>query len=455
MARQRARNIRVDDIEEPLDSLNIYMRQMYDKPILTQEEEVDIFQKLDAGKHEFRQGLYRCGFVALEHVRLFQDCDASTIRDLFDVSPFGGEEQQYSEQKIEQINDWCELVQHNFHTLQVNFNESSNCVTDARQDLVDLLYEYPISGACLENWYSRLEEIAQGVGLQPRRLDEFNVQNITQPHREEIELDLLMTLEEYAELFCSMVGHKKDVDKLCERMVECNLRLVVSIAKKYKNKGMPLTDLIQEGNIGLMKALDKFDYKRGYKFSTYATWWIKQGIFRSIADKSRVVRIPVHMITTINKINRVEEELLQRFGEEPTSEDIATEMGLSKERVNAIRRMARQSVSLQTPINSDETSKLEDVISDDDAKSPVALINNIVVKEKIREALSTLTEREQRILIMRFGLDGEEPKTLVKVSTYFDLTRERIRQIEIKALEKLRDPDRRKYIEGYNYQSVE
>ncbi len=452
MARKssRMRSLDADVVDEPLDSLNIYMRQMYDKPILTQEEEVSTFKSLNKSTAAFRENLYKLGYIVNEHLIVFEDFSSSNVREFFDVSPFAGEGGKIDEDDMATFEEWRLGVSSYYQQMKKQYENNDPELENTRAKISSELFKYPIANSYLEEWQSELDDYSAGLDINKRSKIE-----VSSGQREFIESKMMMSTELFIKLARAVYKVKRNIDGLREKMVECNLRLVVSIAKRYKNKGMPLTDLIQEGNIGLMKALDKFDYKRGYKFSTYATWWIKQGIFRSIADKSRVVRIPVHMITTINKINRVEEELLQRNGEEPSSDIIAEEMGLSRERVNAIRRMARQSISLQTPINSDETSKLEDVISDPSEKTPINVINDMVVKEKIKEALSTLTEREQRILVMRFGLDGDDPKTLVKVSSYFDLTRERIRQIEIKALEKLRDPERIKYVAGYNYQSCQ
>jgi RNA polymerase primary sigma factor len=233
-------------------------------------------------------------------------------------------------------------------------------------------------------------------------------------------------------------------------MLESNLRLVVSVAKQFRNRGLPLSDLIQEGNLGLMKAVDKFEYRRGHKFSTYAIWWIKQSISRGIAEQSRVIRIPVHMLETIRKMKWAEQRLLQEFGREATIEELASVLETPKERISALRKMAQQAISLQSPIGEDRETALEEMILNTESDSdPTRRIAREILREKLREALLTLTEREQQILIMRFGLDGCPPRTLIDVSQHFDLTRERIRQIEIKAIEKFRDPIRKKYFDGY------
>ena len=276
--------------------------------------------------------------------------------------------------------------------------------------------------------------------------DGISIEDPVRMYLKEIGKVPLLSAEEEIELAKKMETGDQEAKK---RLAEANLRLVVSIAKRYVGRGMLFLDLIQEGNLGLIKAVEKFDYRKGYKFSTYATWWIRQAITRAIADQARTIRIPVHMVETINKLIRVSRQLLQELGREPTPEEIAAEMNLPVERVREILKISQEPVSLETPIGEEEDSHLGDFIQDDNVPVPADAAACTLLKEQLVEVLGTLTEREQKVLRLRFGLDDGRARTLEEVGKEFNVTRERIRQIEAKALRKLRHPSRSRKLKDY------
>ncbi len=276
--------------------------------------------------------------------------------------------------------------------------------------------------------------------------DGVSIEDPVRMYLKEIGKVPLLTAEEEVNLAKRMEDGDAEAKK---HLAEANLRLVVSIAKRYVGRGMLFLDLIQEGNLGLIKAVEKFDYKKGYKFSTYATWWIRQAITRAIADQARTIRIPVHMVETINKLIRVQRQLLQELGREPYPEEIAKEMNLPVERVREIQKISQEPVSLETPIGEEEDSHLGDFIQDENVPVPVEAASFTLLKEQLAEVLDTLTEREQKVLRLRFGLDDGKARTLEEVGKEFEVTRERIRQIEAKALRKLRHPSRSRKLKDF------
>jgi RNA polymerase primary sigma factor len=286
------------------------------------------------------------------------------------------------------------------------------------------------------DYSANLEEVKEEILRAQRKLNQ--IQNLAG-----IELAMIKEINRRMSIGEARARRAK------KEMVEANLRLVISIAKKYTNRGLQFLDLIQEGNIGLMKAVDKFEYRRGYKFSTYATWWIRQAITRSIADQARTIRIPVHMIETINKLNRISRQMLQEMGREPTPEELGERMEMPEEKVRKVLKIAKEPISMETPIGDDEDSHLGDFIEDGTITSPIESATDVGLTESTRDVLSGLTAREAKVLRMRFGIDMNTDHTLEEVGKQFDVTRERIRQIEAKALRKLRHPSRSDHLRSF------
>ncbi len=330
------------------------------------------------------------------------------------------------------------------------------------KEILDSLEELDLDPEQIEKVYESMEAMGiEVIGDMDEALKEIavneeeidltlpegvNVDDHVRMYLKEIGKVALLTTEEEIELASRMAEGDEEAK---QRLTEANLRLVVSIAKRYVGRGMMFLDLIQEGNLGLIKAVEKFDYSKGYKFSTYATWWIRQAITRAIADQARTIRIPVHMVETINKLIRVSRQLLQELGRDPSPEEIAKEMGMSVDKVREIMKVAQEPVSLETPIGEEEDSHLGDFIPDDDAPAPSEVASFTLLKEQLMDVLDTLTSREEKVLRLRFGLDDGRPRTLEEVGRVFNVTRERIRQIEAKALRKLRHPSRSKKLKDF------
>ena len=381
-------------------------------------------------------------------------------------------------QEEEEENSEKTKEQHNEERLKALIEEGKKRGRLSSKDLLDVLEEMNLEQEQIDRFYDTLEnynidttdgdeaaflpvddispeieELQEIESLNEDELvdpetlvDSFGVDDPVRMYLKEIGKVNLLSAEEEIELAIKMAEGDNEAKK---RMAEANLRLVVSIAKRYVGRGMLFLDLIQEGNLGLIKAVEKFDYSKGYKFSTYATWWIRQAITRAIADQARTIRIPVHMVETINKVMRISRQLLQELGHDPTPEEIAEDMGMPVEKVREILKIAQEPVSLETPIGEEEDSHLGDFIPDEDASEPAEAASFTLLKEQLSEVLGTLTPREEKVLRLRFGIEDGRTRTLEEVGKEFNVTRERIRQIEAKALRKLRHPSRSKKLKDF------
>ena len=314
------------------------------------------------------------------------------------------------------------------------------------KELEEVYQQLEKAGIQVVNEFEIVHEFEKDKELYDQILKEVSMDDPVKMYLKDIGRVPLLSPEEEIELAEKMKNGDEAAKKL---LSEANLRLVVSIAKRYMGRGMLFLDLIQEGNLGLMKAVEKFDYEKGFKFSTYATWWIRQAITRAIADQARTIRIPVHMVETINKVIRVSRRLLQELGREPTPEEIGNEMGLPEEKVREIQKIAQDPVSLETPIGEEEDSHLGDFIEDEGSATPSDMVSFTMLKEQLLGVLDTLTPREEKVLRLRYGIDDGRPRTLEEVGKEFNVTRERIRQIEAKALRKLRHPSRSKKLRDF------
>ncbi|KAA0943044.1 MULTISPECIES: RNA polymerase sigma factor RpoD [unclassified Pseudomonas] len=320
------------------------------------------------------------------------------------------------------------------------------CVRDARMPRTDFLRQFP-GNEVDESW---TDALAKGKSKYAEAIGRFQADILRCQHKLiALQTETGLTIAEIKDINRRMSIGEAKARRAKKEMVEANLRLVISIAKKYTNRGLQFLDLIQEGNIGLMKAVDKFEYRRGYKFSTYATWWIRQAITRSIADQARTIRIPVHMIETINKLNRISRQMLQEMGREPTPEELGERMEMPEDKIRKVLKIAKEPISMETPIGDDEDSHLGDFIEDSTMQSPIDVATVESLKEATRDVLSGLTAREAKVLRMRFGIDMNTDHTLEEVGKQFDVTRERIRQIEAKALRKLRHPTRSEHLRSF------
>jgi RNA polymerase primary sigma factor len=449
------------------DPVRMYLKQMGQVPLLTREQEVEISKRIEEAEINVQKHINRFGFIARAYLDLAQKLLEG--RERFD--------RVILDKKIESRERYMKTLPKQMHQLQA---ASENCASTYRNYVAHggknhetkSFHDFEKAHAAIQRQYPKFffkqkvteefvhlaDEAHRQILLWQGEVNKPKKQQTRAHGHQPIDyaakikdqtLRMWMSPEEFLAEYQELKLWLRKALKAKTEMVEANLRLVISIAKKYTNRGLSFLDLIQEGNMGLMKAVEKFEYRRGYKFSTYATWWIRQAITRSIADQARTIRIPVHMIETINKLMRVQKQLVQDYGREPTPEEVADEIQLPVERVRAVLKMAQQPISLQSPVGESDDTSFGDFIPDVSAEDPSDVTAITLLKEKIRDVLDTLTERERQVLEQRFGLVDGYSRTLEEVGRQFRVTRERIRQIEAKALRKMRHPTRIRQLEGF------
>ncbi|MHA3775080.1 RNA polymerase sigma factor RpoD [Verrucomicrobiota bacterium sgz303538] len=457
-----------DKTEQKLDILDdpvrMYLKQMGQVPLLTREQEVEISKRIEDAELNVQKHINRFGFTVRLYLDLAQKLQEG--RERFD--------RVILDKKIESRERYMKYLPRLCSNLETAATEASKlyktCVGNGKSPDAKVQQEFAKAHNTVQKLYPKFffkqkvtEEFVHQADETHRVIQQIKDEmNRTKKNAKadaakvdysakltELQLRTWMSAEEFEADYQELKVWLRKALKAKTEMVEANLRLVISIAKKYTNRGLSFLDLIQEGNMGLMKAVEKFEYRRGYKFSTYATWWIRQAITRSIADQARTIRIPVHMIETINKLMRVQKQLVQDYGREPTPEEVADEIQLPVERVRAVLKMAQQPISLQAPVGDSDDTSFGDFIPDNSAEDPSDVTAISLLKEKIRDVLDTLTERERQVLEQRFGLVDGYSRTLEEVGRQFKVTRERIRQIEAKALRKMRHPTRIRQLEGF------